>query len=28
MDPRWRSMGVAYVRAGREHLWTVDFGDR
>jgi uncharacterized protein YkwD len=28
MDPRWRSMGVAYVRSGRHHFWTVDFGDR
>ena len=28
MDPQWRSMGVAYVRSGREHFWTVDFGNR
>jgi uncharacterized protein YkwD len=28
MDPDWRSMGVAYVRSGREHFWTVDFGGR
>jgi uncharacterized protein YkwD len=28
MDPKWRSMGVAYVRSGRDHFWTVDFGDR
>lgn len=27
MDPRWRSLGVAYVRSGRTHLWTVNFGD-
>jgi uncharacterized protein YkwD len=28
MDPKWRSMGVAYVHSGRDHFWTVDFGDR
>lgn len=28
MDPRWRSLGVAYVRSGSTHLWTVDFGNR
>jgi uncharacterized protein YkwD len=27
MDPKWRSMGVAYVRSGATHLWTVNFGD-
>jgi len=28
MDPKWRSAGVGYARAGNRHLWTVDFGDR
>jgi uncharacterized protein YkwD len=28
MDPQWRALGVAYVRSGREHFWTVDFGGR
>jgi uncharacterized protein YkwD len=28
MDPRWRAMGVAYLGSGRDHFWTVDFGDR
>ena len=28
MDPRWRALGVAYVRSGSIHLWTVDFGNR
>jgi len=28
MDPRWKALGVAYVRSGSIHLWTVDFGNR
>jgi uncharacterized protein YkwD len=28
MDLRWRSIGMAYVRSGRDHFWTADFGSR
>ena len=28
MSRRWRSMGLAYVREGKDHFWTVDYGDR
>jgi uncharacterized protein YkwD len=28
MNPKWQSMGVAYVRDGPVHLWTANFGDR